>query len=635
MSDSIVPVLVSLYKWTPYYWECNRIGMLVPLLAMPFKHPLTNLLVQSGLVLFAAFAVLFLLPRYLLRTRSWPIVGILASALFLLLSSRDRLAVNTFGQPHYAVGLALALGAVLLTEVGPDGRVCWLRLPAALVLVLLAHWANSACVFFLGPLVALRGLLTAKRATTEKNGPDGSAAARVWIWIRRSTHRETVLALGVLAAGAAGCALLRLLTPVSEDPVSNGFMRWQKWTTGWAELAYTTWRDIFLPSWIKALALIVGASLALAVRAVRRQAGAPLRMVLALLIGGLVYGLFMGTLKWVELNHFCYKYMIPLVFFADVALAIAVAAPLLGVLRPRTHKVVGLLAVPALLLLVAGVHGKPSRSRARADLARSPWDPDVVTQAQDLVDMRATHLVGSYGHVWMRVFHANLLLYERGEERIIWGVTGRCIPTWHQWGRMPPEDLCVAAIAADLEVNGEADGFLRAYFPPLTLVDKRRQVCVFRPSDEVPLPSRPGHPAPVRIAWHSGFLGPQQDPKLSLCHCGTHTGKATLTNPSNRTRTVTLDFYVLPASWQPAHLRVEGPGFADEQKVAFTGGYYKRTLVLPPGKTVLHVSCDARRLPALADQFNIVFHILGFRLLEENARAPQSTEPLPEPGGNG
>ena len=33
--DSIVPVLVSLQRWTPFYWDQERFGMLVPLLARP------------------------------------------------------------------------------------------------------------------------------------------------------------------------------------------------------------------------------------------------------------------------------------------------------------------------------------------------------------------------------------------------------------------------------------------------------------------------------------------------------------------------------------------------------------------------------------------------------------------------
>ena len=38
-SDSLMPVLTSLYRWTPFYWGCNRIGMLVPLVARTQTAP--------------------------------------------------------------------------------------------------------------------------------------------------------------------------------------------------------------------------------------------------------------------------------------------------------------------------------------------------------------------------------------------------------------------------------------------------------------------------------------------------------------------------------------------------------------------------------------------------------------------
>ena len=69
-SDSIVPVLVSLFRWTPFYWEQDRLGMLVPLLAIPFRNPLANLLAQSAFNVFCGLAAFFLCARYVVR-RAW------------------------------------------------------------------------------------------------------------------------------------------------------------------------------------------------------------------------------------------------------------------------------------------------------------------------------------------------------------------------------------------------------------------------------------------------------------------------------------------------------------------------------------------------------------------------------------
>src|SRR5262245_19274452 len=70
--DSLLPVLVSLQHWTPFYWEQDRIGMLLPLLAMPIRDPLTNLLIQDGAAIFCGLAAAVLLARWAVGGVGWP-----------------------------------------------------------------------------------------------------------------------------------------------------------------------------------------------------------------------------------------------------------------------------------------------------------------------------------------------------------------------------------------------------------------------------------------------------------------------------------------------------------------------------------------------------------------------------------
>src|SRR6266513_155873 len=63
-ADSVVSLLVSLQRWTPFYWGQDRFGMLIPLIARPFHHPLANMLVQGSLSTAAGLLVPFLLSRY-------------------------------------------------------------------------------------------------------------------------------------------------------------------------------------------------------------------------------------------------------------------------------------------------------------------------------------------------------------------------------------------------------------------------------------------------------------------------------------------------------------------------------------------------------------------------------------------
>src|SRR4051812_27030057 len=59
--DSLLPVLVSLQRWTPFFWEQDRYGMLIPLLARPVTNPLGNLLVQGFLNVSCGLSAFFLL----------------------------------------------------------------------------------------------------------------------------------------------------------------------------------------------------------------------------------------------------------------------------------------------------------------------------------------------------------------------------------------------------------------------------------------------------------------------------------------------------------------------------------------------------------------------------------------------
>jgi hypothetical protein len=438
---------------------------------------------------------------------------------------------------------------------------------------------------------------------------------------------ETKQGLAVLAVAAVVCGLLRLRTPCLQDPENAGMAPVRLWAGAWAALVREAWHDVFAPGYRGYLCLVGLACLALLFPAVRRRAGTPLRGAGTLAAGALVYVLGMGTLEWVRRNHFSYKYMIPVIFFVEVVLAAVAAAPLLAALGPRVGRTLAVLAAPALLLAVGAVHGVPSRARARADIEHVPWDPDVAQRTEELLDLRATHVVGPYAKVWMSVFHSNLVLYERGQDRVVWGVAGRCMPTWPLWGCWEPEDLRVAVFTDQPggRIGEQARRSLDYYFPPMSVVDRRAHTWLLRPTDKVPPPTSPGQDGPILLSWHGGFFGPQAGPdQPPHCKCGMHCGKLTLTNPSPRARTVLLAFDVVPSDLQPGHLWVEGPGFTDQVGLGLDPVPYRKTLTLPTGKTTLRLWCDARRTPVLADQMNIVFHVVKFDVTETSAHPSET-----------
>ena len=119
--DSLVPVLVSLQRFTPFYWDQERYGMLVPLLALPVREPLWNLLLQRLLLGLAGLSAVVLLARHVLGGRDWPLAGALAVAGLLAAAPAPWLFEYLFSQP-YGLALALAAGGLAVAEPGADGR---------------------------------------------------------------------------------------------------------------------------------------------------------------------------------------------------------------------------------------------------------------------------------------------------------------------------------------------------------------------------------------------------------------------------------------------------------------------------------------------------------------------------------
>lgn len=121
-ADALVPVLVSLQRWTPFYWDQERYGMLVPLLALPVRDPLWNLLLQRGLLVLAGLSAVVLLARHVLGRRDWRVAGALAAAALLVLPP-EAWRFEYLGDQPYGLSLALALAGLAFVEpAGAPGQ---------------------------------------------------------------------------------------------------------------------------------------------------------------------------------------------------------------------------------------------------------------------------------------------------------------------------------------------------------------------------------------------------------------------------------------------------------------------------------------------------------------------------------
>jgi len=421
--DSLVPVLVSLLRWTPFYWDQERFGMLVPLLAAPVKDPLWNLLLQRFLTILAGLSAVVLLARHVLPARDWPLCGALALAVLLALPSGGWSFEYLADQP-YGLSLALALAGLAVAEPGPGSpagqgwavlrRSPW-RLALGLALVLLAHWVNATIGLVLGFLAAARA---AEDLAT--GAPRGEVAGRFLV--------DAVLLAAGLAGGIAmfraGAAALGHTRHAAE-----GFLPLAQWPASWA----TTFRNAVAQEgpWLAGLALAAVAGAALlslpSLRPARRQA---LWRAAALAVAAALWFGFAASLEWVAGSAHHWRYVSPSMLLLHLAALSLLAEPLsLAARLARPALGAALLAVP---LAVLAAWGPPSLAGVRADLA-------AVTgrYAEAVLLARCDLLTGDYWSVWPTLWRLEQLAHERGGGPRVYAVCHRATPTMSAWSGRP------------------------------------------------------------------------------------------------------------------------------------------------------------------------------------------------------
>ncbi len=454
--DSIVPVLVSLQRWTPFYWDQERYGMLVPLLALPFRNPLANLVVQRGLLVLAGLGAMVLLARHVLAGRDWPLAGMLAAG-GLVAAAPAPWLFELLGSQPYGLALALALGGLAVAEPGADGRRTAPRLAGGLVLVVAAHWVNAATG------VLLLALAFARAAADALDG-DPVRALRARLGVDAA----------LLAAGLfAGQAFLWLYPALTGYPLrlEMGPLPPSALPGAWSAFFGGAWREAGAWRAVDAAAAAVGVAL-LSVRSQREHLRPALVRAAALVAAAIVYAAFAGSLRWVQANAFGWRYFGPSAMLVHLAAASLLAEPLARMARSaRPAAAAAFLLVPAAAL---AAYGPPSLSSVRADLDRVAG-----LHTSDVLAARCDLVAGAYWSVWPAVFDASLALRERGEERRVWGITHRSNPTVPQWNALPRESLRICRPSGEKK---DAERWLRAYHLwPVRLVETRRTVDVLAP----------------------------------------------------------------------------------------------------------------------------------------------------------
>jgi hypothetical protein len=265
----------------------------------------------------------------------------------------------------------------------------------------------------------------------------------------------------------------------SYHPTSFAAIPTREWPHAWAELVAQTWRALAPGAWPLALGLAAGlVSLSCALRGRGARSSIPWRPAAALAFTAVVVALFMGTRRWLKINVYAPRYLIPSAILVQAALTMLVVVPLWGTFDARVRRLLTIAIAPLLLLAAATGYGLPSPGRVRTDLDRFG------ALTKDMLAAGCTHLAGDYWTVWPEVFHANLVLRERGEHRTLWGVTFRAQPPSVLWWYTPLGRRIVA-----IPVHDEhGDNWLKSFgMPWFRDVERRGTVRVLRwrrPTDD-------------------------------------------------------------------------------------------------------------------------------------------------------
>ncbi len=469
--DTILSALISLYHWTPFYWDQNRFGMLIPLLALPFRNPFWNLLFQCGLSLFAGLGALMLFVRYVAGDSNWPLAALIAAFAAFVAGPRSPLFQAFWPDQVYAPGIATLLLGLLLLSRAPaprvseggavqDRRSSFARRSAGVTLILIAYWVNMATPLLAVPLVLLR------RAFVEQRSAPGGKPNPFF-------DRELISLIALFALLAVAYWAFARVGPHAVTALNP--LRLRRWPHAWSALAGKAW-DVWManpPSAALVAPALVGVAL-IAAPSWREQAGRALRGAAVLIYAAVIYFLEVSTSSWVQTNEYAVRYLYPSFMMFHAALATLSAVAAAALLGRWAEPVVRLGSLPLLCAGALWAFGTPSLARVRADL-----DQTLGQRTADVLQARCTHLAGDYWTVWPAVFHANWKLYEAGERRVIVGVSEHAASLLAARPPGLPEQLRVCVPLGDNEVQ-EAQKYLQTYsFPKLAPLGRHGTIELF------------------------------------------------------------------------------------------------------------------------------------------------------------
>ena len=140
---------------------------------------------------------------------------------------------------------------------------------------------------------------------------------------------------------------------------------------------------------------------------------------------------------------------------------------------PRMRK------LPYALLVLFAVTAAARHGRVGLDLVRQEIDEHHGMYSAEVLARGCTHVTGTYWSVWSTVFHANLVLADRGSPDNVWGIAQRCRPTADRWSQVPLAKTRIAIILCEEDL---AAAYLQQYcVGPVTEIERGEKIRVVKP----------------------------------------------------------------------------------------------------------------------------------------------------------
>jgi hypothetical protein len=471
-ADSLLPVLASCYKWTPFFWHQNRLGALVPLLASPFRDPGVNLFIQAGLNSFLGLLAIFLAARYVGGRRRWIAGGAIAT-LLLMCWPQQRIFNYLIGHHEYSSALGLGFAALLLLSK-EDGRRGRLRFALGVGCLFCALWVNYATAIILGAVVVWRWLFGGSFGTDWRSLRSAGLPQGLKSLAQKEPPKTLLMIAGVLILWLG----LSLLSSHRQDyaKLNLGSSQW----TAYATFAANTWQH-FLSGmlWKEWMAVFVAALISLFSRAGQRALRASAVAAGCLSAAAVCHFAVIGMLSWVAEWHFNPRYATTSVIMLQCALAVLAGMQWHAVLRNRKAAIATAGLVIAMAVAVVLKFGPPSPRGVRVLL-----DKRFGTCTNEVLTSGCTHICGNYLTVWPAIFHVNMVLHEQGSRRRVWGITDRSESTQDKWRSIPMEQWKVAVPIRERPQNN-VDRLIRHFkLPPFEEIERLTTIQVYRPRVE-------------------------------------------------------------------------------------------------------------------------------------------------------